>query len=263
MIAVSATRAWGTATLTVVAAFAAAISGCGSGGEPSSTAAGKPGATERKPSAAGKPRKWEDSDLFIEINGTDGDAGLHMELVGDGWRRFSLTAPDGAAVMTLDARGSLGSQGLTSIASESSEPSFAEFPLARFKQRFPEGRYQFTGETLDGKTLRGTDRLTHDLPKAPNVRTPRDGDRVDPGGFRFRWKPVTEPAGIEIVRYELTVSNDDAPHGELVIEQNGRATSAGIPGEYLDPNTNYLAELIAKERSGNQTITAVEFKTGR
>ena len=34
------------------------------------------------------------------------------------------------------------------------------------------------------------------------------------------------------------------------------ATSATIPGEFLEPGTRTAGELLAREKSGNQTITA-------
>jgi hypothetical protein len=35
-----------------------------------------------------------------------------------------------------------------------------------------------------------------------------------------------------------------------------RATSATIPGEFLKPGTETGGEVLAREKSGNQTITA-------
>ena len=40
------------------------------------------------------------------------------------------------------------------------------------------------------------------------------------------------------------------------------ATSATIPGEFLEPDTKTGGELLARESSGNQTITALpSFRT--
>jgi len=56
-------------------------------------------------------------------------------------------------------------------------------------------------------------------------------------------------------------ANETNPNGEVILEVGPGVTSATIDGEYLSPGSNYAAELIALERSGNQTIAAFEFKT--
>jgi hypothetical protein len=38
-------------------------------------------------------------------------------------------------------------------------------------------------------------------------------------------------------------------------------TSATIPGEYLTPGKLYTSELIAREKSGNRTISGLSFTT--
>lgn len=228
-------------------------------------AAAGAGSSDRAPgkatAAKKKAKKYEDSELFIEIHGTDGDAGLHMDVGGDAWRRLHVTNPKNKRILDVRAKSKLGEHGLAGVMIESSEPAFDELPFARFKRRFPEGKYRFKGKTIEGRTMKGTDRLSHDVPKTPVVTSPADGGNVDPGGFVFRWEPATDKK-VEIVRYQLTVSDEDHPNGEVVIEVGPGVTSATIDGEYLVPGTQYAAELIALERSGNQTILALEFKTG-
>lgn len=88
---------------------------------------------------------------------------------------------------------------------------------------------------------------------------PRLGAQVDPDGFKVVWEPVTRPAGVEIVTYQVIVNQGDR---ELSMYLPPSATSATIPGEFLEPGTKTGGELLAREKSGNQTITAFpSFKT--
>ena len=103
---------------------------------------------------------FADARLKIEVNATDGDAGLQVFLDGEPWRAVSLYNPSGRKLVEITAKGPLKNYGLTELFSESSEPPFAQFPLEQFKQLFPEGVYTFRGTTIDGKRLLGTARLT-------------------------------------------------------------------------------------------------------
>lgn len=98
--------------------------------------------------AEGKPIALADSDLFIEINGTDGDAGLQMFLDGEPWRSMTIRDPRGRVILDTENQGRLKSWGLTSLFFESAEPGFDEVPFAKFKQRFPQGRYAFRARPL-------------------------------------------------------------------------------------------------------------------
>ncbi len=40
-------------------------------------------------------KKLDEAAVFIEINDTDGDAGIHMFLDGVGWKRMKVFDPDG------------------------------------------------------------------------------------------------------------------------------------------------------------------------
>jgi hypothetical protein len=219
-------------------------------------AAGGVAATDR----AKKPIRFERADLFIEINGTDGDAGLQMNLDGEDWRRLTLRDPRGRVVMEVRGRGRLRGYGLTGMTFESSEPPFDEVPLRKFKSRFPEGRYTFRGTTIDGRPMIGSDRLTHDIPSKPAVLAPAKHAVVDPAGLVVRWEPVTRPRGIDIVRY-LVIVTAQASGRELSVDLPARATSVGIPAGFLERAAAYAVEVLARERSGNQTIAEVPFRT--
>ncbi|HEU0041456.1 MAG TPA: hypothetical protein VFQ15_03795, partial [Jiangellaceae bacterium] len=98
---------------------------------------------------------FADARLKIEVNATDGDAGLQVLLDGEAWNEVSIVNPAGHEILNVEGRGPLMDHGLTELFSESSEPPFEVFPLEDFKQLFPEGDYTFRGTTIDGKTLVG------------------------------------------------------------------------------------------------------------
>jgi hypothetical protein len=206
-----------------------------------------------------KPLKYAEHDLFIETNATDGDAGLQLNLDAEDWRSLTIRDPSGRPIVGVQAKGPLRPLGLTELFFEASEPSFDEVPFSRFKKRFPEGRYTFRGRSVEGRRLAGADRLSHVVPARPNVTFPADGAEVDPNGFTVTWEPVTRPAGVDIATYIVTVVQGDR---ELNMDLPGNATSASIPGEFLEPGIRSELEVLSREKSGNQTITALKFRTG-
>jgi hypothetical protein len=99
---------------------------------------------------------FDDVEFFIEVNSTDGDAGVQLFLDGEQWRNLMMFNPDGDKLLDVGAQESLNTQGLTEFFFESAEPSFEEVSLEEFLARFPEGEYTFIGETIDGDTLEGS-----------------------------------------------------------------------------------------------------------
>jgi hypothetical protein len=228
------------------------------GGAAAIGAGGREGAA-----AQARPIPFEASDLFIEINATDGDAGLQMNLGGQEWRRLVLRDPSGRTIVDVSGRGRLRNYGLTDMSFESNEPPFDEVPFRRFRARFPQGRYTFRGTSPDGRRLVGSDRLTHDIPARPNVLAPAEDAVVDAAGsFAVRWEPVMRPRGIRIVRY-IVIVTEEPTERELSMDLGPRATSATISPGFLVPGREYAVEVLARERGGNQTITEVPFRTSR
>jgi Fibronectin type III domain len=213
--------------------------------------------------AQGRPIPFEVSDLFIEINATDGDAGLQMNLGGDEWRRLIIRDPSGRPIVDVAGDGRLRNYGLTDLFFESNEPPFSEVPFRRFRARFPEGRYAFSGTSVEGRRLVGSDRLTHDIPARPRVLAPTEDAVVDAAAnLVVRWEPVTRPRGIRIVRYFVIVTEEGSER-ELSMDLRPGATSATVAPGFMAPGREYAVEVIARERSGNQTITEVSFRTSR
>ena len=250
-------------TFVVLALVTAVVGGVGAvGATDEKGSSDKSSAAGRAAGAVQKPIRFTRSDLFIEINATDGDAGLQMNLDGEDWRRLTLRDPRGRILMDVTGQGRLSGYGLTGMTFESSEPPFDEVPFRRFRARFPEGRYTFSGTTVEGRRLIGSDRLTHDVPRRPVVLAPARNAVVDPAGLVMRWQPVTRPRGIRIVRY-LVIVTADADDRELSMDLPRNATSAAIPAEFLARGAEFRVEVLARERGGNQTITEVAFKTSQ
>jgi hypothetical protein len=218
------------------------------------------GTSETPATATKKPVEFELHDLYIEYNATAGDAGLQLSADAEDWRRFRLLDTKGKPLIDVGAKGRLHRPfGLSELFLEASEPPFTKVPFRVFKKRFPEGIYRFAGVTSNGRRLVGSDRLSHLVPAGPKVTFPTKGAPVDPAGLKVTWEPVTSPAGVRIVSYQVIVNQGDR---ELSVYLRPDATSLTIPSEFLQPGTKTGGEVLAREQSGNQTISEIpEFKT--
>jgi len=224
-------------------------------------AAGAGGTNGRSAEAAmSKPLRFEQHDLYIEYNATDGDAGLQLAADAEDWKRFKLLDTKGKALIDVHATGRLRRPfGLSELFLEASEPPFTKVPFGTFKKRFPKGEYRFRGVASNGRRLVGSDMLSFVIPGAPMVTFPTKGALVDPDGFKVTWEPVTTPADVKIATYQVIVNQGDR---ELSMYLPPSATSATIPGEFLESDTETGGEVLAREKSGNQTITALpSFRT--
>jgi hypothetical protein len=200
----------------------------------------------------------DEAEVFIEFNSTDDDRGIQFFWDGEPWKRMRVKNEKYEAVLDVIAQRNVRAQGLTEGFFESAEPTAGELPPEEFFARFPEGDYKFMGRTLDGCWLIGEAELTHDLPR-PVV--------LDLDEFpEVKW---TQPAGgPEVVGYEAVV--------ELVViegdDERVLVNTATFPGnvkeftvspEFLevieDAEIEELkVEVIAREESGNKTITEME-----
>ena len=135
--------------------------------------------------SANKPIRFEQHDLYVEFNATAGDAGLQLGADAESWKRFTLYDTQGKVLIHIGSRGRLHRPfGLSELFLEASEPAFTDVPFNVFKRRFPEGTYRFRGVTSNGRTLIGSDELSHLIPAAPNVTSPRRARLWTPTGSR-------------------------------------------------------------------------------
>jgi hypothetical protein len=213
------------------------------------------------------PQAWAiplaEKAIYIEINDTDGDAGIQIFLDAEGWDSMQVRDPRGNVVLNILGEGGVGAQGITELFFESAEPSFDEQPLDEFLALFPEGFYSFRGTTTEGQPLRGTARLTHALPDAPVILSPEEEEEdVDPDDTVVEWERVSDPPGSRISGYIVVVEKDEGRLETFTVNLPRGATRVSVPPEFMRPGTAYKAEVLAIERSGNRTITEVEFETG-
>ena len=207
---------------------------------------------------AARAIRLAEATMIIEVNSTDRDAGLQVFLDGEPWSRMMVSGPDGRVIVDVDARARLDQFGLTELFSESHEPEFSELPLRKFKRRFPEGRYTFTGTTTEGRKLLGSARLSHETPNGPRINSPAAGASVPEGNLVAGWARGRQPAGVRIAGYRVIVERE-RPLRVFNADLPASQTSVTIPSEFLEPGTEYKLEVQAIERSGNQSISELTF----
>lgn len=222
-------------------------------------------------SAAAIPLK--DAKLNIEHNATDKDTGFQGFVDSEGWRRLDVRGPRGQ-VLSFEARGTLAHLGLTELFFESVEPENADVPVDDMLAKLPEGNYTIAGPAREngkspGRTV-GTAWLTHDIPAGPRLVSPAEGATVPVRGVVARWKPVSktitgDPA--RIVAYQLIIEKDVEPHRHMIGKLGlsmylpRSTTSIAVPNGFLQHRTAYMWEVLAIERSGNQTLSSGSFRT--
>jgi hypothetical protein len=89
-------------------------------------------------------------------------------------------------------------------------------------------------------------------------------------GVVARWQPVTRTITgdpVRIIAYQLILEKDAEPPPHMIgklglsIYVPRTVTSIGVPDGFLQPRTKYQWEVLAIERSGNQTLSSASFRT--
>jgi hypothetical protein len=238
------------------ASVAAALAVAG-GGALAALAGAAPGGD---PAADRKPVKLAEATAIVEVNDTEGDAGLQFFLDGDPWSEMRVIDPGGRKVLDVDTTGKLNNFGLTELFTETHEPPFTELSLERFKKRYPEGTYRFRGTDVDGNPVKATTRLSHDIPNGPQIAAPAANQELSENDVVLNWNPGPQPAGVEIEGYRVIIEREN-PFRKLEAVVPATVTSMTVPAEFLDPGTEYLFELQTIERSGNLTFSELFFRT--
>ena len=222
-------------------------------------------------SAAVVPLK--DAKLNIEHNATDEDTGFQGFVDSEGWRRLDVRGP-GGQVLALEARGAFAKLGVTELFFETVEPENADTSIDEMLTKLPEGNYAIEVPAKEngkstGRTS-GTAWLTHDIPAGPTLVSPAEGATVPVSGVVARWRPVSktitgEP--VTIIAYQLIIEKDVEPHRHMIgklglsVYVPRSVTSIDVPNGFLQPRTAYKWEVLAIERSGNQTLSSGSFRT--
>jgi hypothetical protein len=218
----------------------------------------------------GSKTKIATAKLIIENNATDRDLGVHGAFDDQGWSKLCVFDPSGRQVLAVTPRSQLKDLTMAGIFFESREPPIEEFSFADLKAKFPEGQYRVRGLSFDGTQLVGSATFTHDVPAAPTVTAPADGAVVDPGALKVEWQDVTqtiEGKPVTITGYQVIVTKENHvdPNGFSQpiydVHVGPDRNSLRVPNEFLDPGTEYELEVLALEKSGNQTISVSFFTT--
>ncbi len=148
--------------------------------------------------------------------------------------------------------------------------------LPEILEFMPEGEYEVEGFTIDRQRVETSAELTHDLPCGPEIIFPAEGEEVDPTQpLIIAWAAVTNkidtssPFGecgsetdIEIIHYELVIEIlDSDPEQTLSVILPADVTEYLISPDFVIPGMEYKFEVLAREDSGNQTITESSFST--
>jgi len=176
------------------------------------------------------------------------------------WTKRRALMARGRPLLTVSPEGPLRDLTMGGIFFESREPPAEEFSFEDLEAKFPEGMYRGTGRA----------KFTHDVPAAPTVNAPEDGDEVQADDVIVEWDDVTQTVDgdpVTITGYEVIVTKveHDDPHGfsrpvyDVHVPPDRNALP--VPEEFFEPGTEYELEVLALETSGNQTITVSSFTT--
>lgn len=217
--------------------------------------------------------------LYIEHNATDEDTGVHGMFDQEGLAEACIQTPGGDQIMVVNPAAQLDGLGINQFFFESREPPNDEYSIEDLKTDFPEGEYVISGVDYLGVHRVASAVFTHDIPLPPKIVAPRLVDEekakenvLARSGLTIRWRPVNETvdgAPVEITAYEVIVTKEDHddPHSlsrpEYDVHVPPSYTHLPVPGAFLEPNTLYEVEVLALEKSGNQTISVGFFTTAR
>jgi hypothetical protein len=215
---------------------------------------------------AAAPLRFTEAEIFLELNNTDEDLGIHASIDGGPWTAMEIEGPDGRQLLDILSSGRMRSQGLTQLLFESAEPPFDELPPAEFFRRFPEGRYEIEARAQDGNTLNGTANLSHVLAAPPeNILlsgVPAAGSCDDPlplvsAPVTISWDEVTQShpeigrrGPIKITRYQVFV---ERPGVKLSLDLPPTVTSFEVPTGFTMHGRDFKFEIIARTSTGNNT----------
>jgi hypothetical protein len=210
------------------------------------------------------------ADIFLELNDTDGDLGIHALIGGEAWRVLAIESPDELEKLRVTASGTLRQHGLTELFFESAEPPFDELPPAQFFQRFPEGEWEVEGITIEGDELESTDVLRHVLAAPPEnvlVSGEEAAENCDvvplPSVSEpvvIRWDPVTgshpeigKTGKIKVVKDQLVVEREEPTPLVFSVDLPPDVTEFEVPEDFIALGEAFKFEILVREATGNQT----------
>ena len=215
----------------------------------------------------------KESKLIIEHNDTDEDTGFQGFIDSEGWKKITVTGPDGK-ILKFEGKNDLGKLGLTELFFETVEPENTEVSIEDVLETLPEGEYVFKGSAIEagekkGKTL-GVAVLTHNIPDGTVLLSPAEDAIVPVDDLVVQWGTVDKTItgdDVNIISYQLIIEKDVPTHPNMIGKMGlsmylpPSVTEMTIPGEFFEPDTDYNWEVLAIEESGNQTLQSSQFST--
>ncbi len=208
---------------------------------------------------------FTEAEIFLELNDTDGDLGIHASIDGGPWTDLEIEGPHDRTLLDIVSRGRLRNQGLTQLFFESAEPSFDELDPKAFLRRFPEGRYEIEGRAQGGGTMEAIAVLSHVLAAPAEILVsgmPAADDceanvpLVSTPVF-IDWDPVTtshpeigKSGPVQISRYQLFVEREGV---KLSLDLPPTVTEFQVPAGVIALGKQFKFEVIARTSTGNNT----------
>lgn len=218
---------------------------------------------------------FSEAQLYLELNHTDGDLGIHGLIDGDTWKSLEIESPNEQLLMNVWVRSNLRLQGMSEIFFESAEPSFDELAPATFFKRFPQGVYEIEAITVDGKEMEGEVSLSHVLAGPPgsvkvNGKTAAKNCDVtlpvvsEP--VTLDWSPVTKShptigkpnVNVKVQQYEVVgeIEREGETPDVLVfkVDLPSNVTAFEFPEDFTGMADGEIKfEIVIKLDNGNQT----------
>jgi hypothetical protein len=219
------------------------------------------------PAQMQRQQRFDEAELFFELNDTDGDLGIHASIDGGPWTELQIEGPGDRTLLDIFSRSRLRTQGLTQLSFESAEPPFDELAPADFFRRFPEGRYEIEGRAQDGREIESTAALSHVLAAPPEnilVSGARAAENCDAEMLPMvappvviDWDPVTEShpeigkrGRIRVSRYQLFVEREGV---KLSLDLPPNVTQFEVPAGVTSLGKSFKFEIIVRTTTGNNT----------
>lgn len=203
--------------------------------------------------AAPPPSEFEEVEMHVEQNATDGDTEVVITGVAsdEGLKRLRVRSPTGRQLVLM--QNSKRMQGLREFAFESPEPEGATI-----LDVYPEGTYVFTGASVGGERFRSEVEFEHALPGATTITNPAADAVLDAGDpLTITWTAVPDVAG-----YLLEFENESVdPEQSLQLNLGAGATSFAVPAALLVPEGEYQVGVATIGDNGNVVFVELNFTT--
>ncbi len=201
----------------------------------------------------GETSSFSIAKIHLEQNATDGDFEVVLEVNsgGEGLEKLTVVSPDGRKVVDYAATGKP-TLGMRHFHLETPEPN----DIKIMRSGYPEGVYTLAGATPSGLKLTGKVTLTHKLPPAVTLLTPKpDAENVAVKNLRISWTPVKNVAA-----YLLYIEQPDV-NFEVTVRLPGSSTSFAVPDGLLSPGTAYSLGIGTVSSEGNTSFIETTFAT--